>query len=487
MGSSKPSGSTTTTQTSEPWAGQKPFLEEQFKAAQGLFQNKTPQYNMDAYNAALGEWETANTGRTPQYDNAGYQSALSAYQSSGKPAVTIKSVDGHKNLIHLSDGSTVSSDDPRWNRDTMGVGSAWGKASAPQGTAPTLEQFLLPGSTVGTKPRMEDYVIPGTEGSSALAPAYYQGQTIADQSAETLAAQDLTTQRALMGSPIMNQAKGYLSDVMGGSYLSPESNPYLAGYLNNALDPVQQRVNSQFAAGGRYGGGANQEVLAREMGKTATNAMMPVYEAERNRMQQGLLFAPQMANQDYFDINQLYNVGANKDARAQDFINEDINKYNYNSNLAGNALRNYIGLTGGNFGSTQTASSPYFQNSGANALGMGLGGLGMLNGIGTLTGAGGLFSGLLGGGSAAGAASSLGGMLAMSDRRAKTDITHIGYAGGFPLYTFRYDKRIDPEQLLRRGVMAQDVVLTRPDAIEWDNGLMKVRYDLIGVEHGVMQ
>lgn len=67
-----------------------------------------------------------------------------------------------------------------------------------------------------------------------------------------------------------------------------------------------------------------------------------------------------------------------------------------------------------------------------------------------------------------------------SDVRLKEDITPVGASdAGIPLYTFRYRNRPG----LYRGVMAQDVLKTRPDAVVVDeDGFYKVDYAKLGIE-----
>jgi hypothetical protein len=68
-----------------------------------------------------------------------------------------------------------------------------------------------------------------------------------------------------------------------------------------------------------------------------------------------------------------------------------------------------------------------------------------------------------------------------SDRRMKENITFVGTdeTSGFNLYDFNYvgdDKRY-------RGVMADEVYMSRPDAVSHDErGFMRVNYDAIGVQ-----
>jgi hypothetical protein len=125
---------------------------------------------------------------------------------------------------------------------------------------------------------------------------------------------------------------------------------------------------------------------------------------------------------------------------------------------------------GGKYG-TQTASTPYYQNNTANTMGL-LGGL--FGGSGLMGTGPSLGSNLISGG--AGLLS----LFAGSDIRLKEDITHIGYESGFPTYTFRYKN--DPERTLYRGVMAQDVIQTNPEAVEEIDGYLAVNYGKIGVE-----
>jgi hypothetical protein len=68
---------------------------------------------------------------------------------------------------------------------------------------------------------------------------------------------------------------------------------------------------------------------------------------------------------------------------------------------------------------------------------------------------------------------------AASDVRLKTDITRVGTtAGGLPLYTFRY---IGHDALFQ-GVMAQDVLAARPDAVvPLPGGYLGVDYSKLGL------
>lgn len=65
-----------------------------------------------------------------------------------------------------------------------------------------------------------------------------------------------------------------------------------------------------------------------------------------------------------------------------------------------------------------------------------------------------------------------------SDRRLKENIVPVGEENGFRLYEFNYTGQ--PQRY--RGVIAQEVVETRPDAVKLVDGYMAVDYDAIGLK-----
>jgi hypothetical protein len=127
------------------------------------------------------------------------------------------------------------------------------------------------------------------------------------------------------------------------------------------------------------------------------------YGDERQNMMAALGMAPGLAQQDYFDIQQLANVGAARQQQLQNLINADIERWNFNQNLPFNKLANYAGLVGQPVGDTRTTISPTSMGSdilggmqGGAALGGTLGTA--IPGIGTAwgTGIGAVLGGLLG-------------------------------------------------------------------------------------------
>lgn len=225
------------------------------------------------------------------------------------------------------------------------------------------------------------------------APAYYPGDTVVPFSPETNAALNLTTQRALSGSPLQSAANSQLTGTLNGDYL------HGGGGFNAAVDAATRKampqVNSQFESAGRLNSGLAKTAQTQAV----ADAFASQYGDERQNQQRAMLFAPQMMQQDYSDYQQLANVGAAREGMSQSQLAEDVNRYNYNQQSPGLQLQNFMGTIQGDFGGTNTSTSPLYRNQGAGMLGGALGGASMASSLGATMGGVGLMGpwGLAGG------------------------------------------------------------------------------------------
>lgn len=133
------------------------------------------------------------------------------------------------------------------------------------------------------------------------------------------------------------------------------SNPWLDKTFQRAAGAVGNQVQSQFGMAGRNvrgpdaaataqygvggGGGGFDDLAAQIYGGD--------YQAERNRQQQLAPLAGGIANQDYVDIGQLANVGAQREALAQEQAGQPANSLNQYLGQLG-------GLSGGYGNTSQT-------------------------------------------------------------------------------------------------------------------------------------
>lgn len=222
------------------------------------------------------------------------------------------------------------------------------------------------------------YLSKGFERAEALynaaGPSYFPGQTYVDFAPQTTSALNLAETRAKAGSPLMGQANTEMLKQLKGDYLSPTSNPFIQNLYNKMAGDVTSGVQSQFSRAGRLGSGANQAVLAEELGNLSNQLYGQNYMAERANMQNALMAAPQMAQTDYDDIMRLRQVGAEREGLQEAALADAMNRYQYQQQLPYEKLRAYQGATGGSYGQTATNTQPLRRNVAAGLLSGGLAG-----------------------------------------------------------------------------------------------------------------
>lgn len=280
---------------------------------------------------------------------------------------------------------------------------------------------------------------------------YYPGQTVVPFAGETNQALTGITNRASSGSPVNAAASSYAARTLGSAPTSQyggganpfatganpfgaASNPHLDATFNRAADTVQNRLSSQFAGSGRNVD-ASRAANASELNDLATNIYGSAYENERNRQLQygsqqlgigaqgyelerdrmandisqqrqqqlgvaGL--APQIANQDYVDLDRLRSVGAEREDLSGRQMEDAAARWDFAQAAPGVALDQYIARLGGQSGSSMSSTTPIYRNQVAGGLGGALAGsqIGGMFGdrnTGGYAGWGALLGGLLGG------------------------------------------------------------------------------------------
>ncbi|GIK95806.1 MAG: hypothetical protein BroJett029_00150 [Alphaproteobacteria bacterium] len=188
-------------------------------------------------------------------------------------------------------------------------------------------------------------------------PYYYPGQTTASFSPESELAMTAQAARAMSGSPLAAASGQEILGTLGGQYLNA-GNPYFSGMVGRIANELRPRLDSQFAASGRYASGAHQEAATRALADAASSLAYQNYADERARMQQAAQLAPQLAQLDYADIAQLGAVGKAREQMQQALINEQIARFNFAQQLPANKLAQYSGLIQGNYGGTTTTTAP---------------------------------------------------------------------------------------------------------------------------------
>lgn len=201
-------------------------------------------------------------------------------------------------------------------------------------------------------------------------PAFFPGQTYANPAAETEQALSGMADRARAGSPLVQGAQGNLQSVIGGDYLSA-GNPYFSQMADRVTQNVLPSITAQWARAGR-GVGNDQvvEAASRGLGDAIGQLAYQNYGDERGRQMQAIGMAPTMAAQDYADLDRLGQVGAAREAIAQQGINESMARFQAQQDQGARALAEYQGFTmpTNQAFATQTGSSTQTQQQKPSAL-----------------------------------------------------------------------------------------------------------------------
>jgi hypothetical protein len=200
-------------------------------------------------------------------------------------------------------------------------------------------------------------------------PQYYPGQTFVSPTEQTQTALQAQQNRALQGSPLLPAAQQQQQSVIGGQYL--QNNPF----FNQALQGAGQAATNQYfdainqaqsgaSQAGRYGSNAQENLfnraggtLANTLANTAGNLMYQNYGAERGRQEAAVANAPALAQADYFDIAQLGKAGQTMEGYQQAALDDSINRFNFEQNLPGTKLDQFLGRVYNSPQGSQTVQS----------------------------------------------------------------------------------------------------------------------------------
>lgn len=266
-------------------------------------------------------------------------------------------------------------------------------------------------------PAMQPYIAYGLSEAQKLyqnpsVPGYYPGQGYVSPTESTQQALQFGANRAVQGNPLLpqsqqtvgamqntfNPAIQQMQATAGGEYLT--GNPFFSGAFDAAaraagttFQDQMQQVASNTSRAGRYGSGAMGQLQDRAAGTFATaltdtagKLAYQNYDAERARQEaamgnignlygadyarqlQAAQLGPQMAQADYQDINQLYQVGQAQESYQQAALADAMQRYNFQQNLPAAKLQSFLSAAYGAPMGQQT-TQPIYRNQGANVLG----------------------------------------------------------------------------------------------------------------------
>ena len=211
-------------------------------------------------------------------------------------------------------------------------------------------------------------------------PQYFPGQTYVSPSQQTQAALQAAQQRAAVGNPLTPAAQAQALNTVQGGYLG--GNPFFQGAFRGATqaaqtqyqDAVQQALSNASRAG-RYGSGAMGTALDRAGGvfanaltNTAGQLAFENYNQERARQQAMIGAAPELAQQDYQDINKMLQLGQIAEGYQETALADAVNRFNFAQQAPYQKLQSYLsGAYGAPTG--MQVSQPVYRNQFGNIVG----------------------------------------------------------------------------------------------------------------------
>jgi hypothetical protein len=206
-------------------------------------------------------------------------------------------------------------------------------------------------------------------------PQFYPNDTFVPFAPQSEQAMQMTANRAMNGSPLMQSGQGYVNQTLSGDFLN--GNPWLDKTFDRAAQQTRGAMDSQFATAGRNLQ-AQMPWRSEQLNNLATNIYGGAYDAERNRQQQVLPFVQNFANQDYIDAGALQGVGSQVEGKAGEVLQSQMDRWNFNQQRPEAALDSYLSRIAMNTQNAgQTSTSPLNRNVVGDAIGGGLTGYGL--------------------------------------------------------------------------------------------------------------
>lgn len=161
--------------------------------------------------------------------------------------------------------------------------------------------------------------------------------SVAPQSQETLDSQRMISDRARAGSPTLGAAEAYDTKLLNGDFTA----------LNPILATARDNINSNKSLSGRYGSDVHDRAITEGLGTIMANAQS-----------QAVGRAPALAQAGYIDPQMLAGVGSQREAFAQDELNDLIRKFQFQQEEPANEIQRLFDLNSGNWGGTVYGQQP---------------------------------------------------------------------------------------------------------------------------------
>ncbi len=297
-------------------------------------------------------------------------------------------------------------------------------------------------------------------------PQYYPGASIAGFDPATQAAQQgilgysmgprVAAQQAAAENALIKGLSGRIDPRAYDPMVNALTGNVISNLQSNILPGIRQQQVTYQPGGSSRGDLINNRAISNAVNKGLTTPLADMYTnaynlAQQRQSQMAGLY-PSIMNAPYAPLQAMSQIGAQRQALSQSAFDRDRERYNYEAQAPQQALANYMSMITGNYGNQTTAMNPYVFRLPQEPSGMDRFGSFLDSALKIKT------------------------LFGLSDRSIKENIVPEGAKWkGLNVYSFNYigDSR------KRRGVMAQEVEVIRPDAVSNISGIKYVNYGVL--------
>jgi hypothetical protein len=191
-----------------------------------------------------------------------------------------------------------------------------------------------------------------------LPEGWSSSDTVAWFTPEQQTAQGMVSNRALTGSSLLSNAQNALENTVSGSYLSPDTNPYLRYYVDQATKAVMPKLDNSAIQAGRYGSGAWSDLKSDVASQVANEIYGGAYKDERQNMMDALKYGIGYSREDYYDPAMLAAVGEEKQSYDQSLIDAAVEEHQFNQYADWWKAAQYKNLISGDYGGQAESTYP---------------------------------------------------------------------------------------------------------------------------------
>lgn len=347
--------STQTVEKADPWEGQQPYLKDVFQKAQDRFNDAGPNFFQGSTVSGFNPLETSYQNQVVDYAQGGRPQAM---QTGAESAINNELFNPSGNAMYQATRGLAPYAQSGLNRASGFTGE---QVLDDSNASPIMKQMLS--GSVAENPFIQNAV-----------------NSFANDAVSNFQQQVMP---ALRSSQIAYQPGGSSRGEISSGLAAGNVGRSIADFANQSyMDAFNSAQNQQMGAANLL-----ENARARRSGEALQQGMGAFGQglAGEGQIQAGLstgLQAYPTISQTPIDmLGNISDVGMTQRELSQQQLDEDVNRYQFEQNIADQKLANYMNLVQGNYGSSNVASASRGGGGIAGNLSQGAGAIAALSGL----------------------------------------------------------------------------------------------------------